>query len=63
MSDKSLQARILTELSYTNLSTARLAAILNVRVSELKTELYEMEEAKLVRHIERDEEKKWEALA
>jgi Mn-dependent DtxR family transcriptional regulator len=57
MSD--LKSRILTELSYTDLTHSRLAAILEVRLSEVKEALHELAEAKKVKLIEVDEEKKW----
>ncbi len=57
MSD--LKSRILTELSYTDLTHSRLAAILEVKLSELKAALGELEEAGKVKMVERDEEKRW----
>ncbi len=57
MSD--LKSRILTELSYTDLTNSRLAAILEVKLSELKVALGELEEAGKVKMVERDEEKRW----
>lgn len=59
MSERSLQFRILEELGYTNLSISRLAAILNVKMSELKVGLAELEDAKKVRMSEVGGEKVW----
>ncbi len=55
-----MKARILEELSYTNLTTSRLAAILDIKVSDLKEELSQLEEAKTVRLIEKGGDKMWE---
>lgn len=60
MSD--LKSTILTELSYTDLTVSRLAAISGEKVSELKVALQELEEARKVRQIERDGDKLWSAL-
>lgn len=57
MSD--LKSTILTELSFTDLTHSRLAAILGVKLSDLKVALHELEEAGKVKQIERDEEKRW----
>lgn len=60
MSD--LKSRILTELSYTDMTHSRLAAILEVKLSELKVALDGLAESGKVRQIERDGDKVWSAL-
>ncbi len=60
---RDLQSRILEELDYSNLTTARLSAILDVKVSDLKVTLTEMTETGLVAQIERGDEKVWTLIS
>lgn len=56
---RDLKSRVLEELGFTDLTHSRLAAILEVRLSDLKVVLGELEEAGKVRVVEVDDEKRW----
>lgn len=52
--------KILEELSYTNLTTAALAARLKMTQAQIRPFLKSLEEAKVLRQIEWDGDKVWE---
>jgi len=59
MTDKTLQSRILEELSYTDLTERDIAKMLK---SPVHRELARMEREGLVRKVTKNEEEKWEMV-